>query len=163
MERKTVEDALILAATAHRGQTDRIGVPYIMHPLTVSTLALSLAAKFNVTHTLDTANHLWHELIVMVALLHDVIEDTTVTLGQLIEHGFPTDVVDAVDCLTKREGEQYEDFIVRAAENPIARIVKMADIKHNMDTSRLGTITDEDSLRLRKYVRAFGRLKNWAP
>lgn len=162
MERKTVEDALILAANAHRGQKDRGGVPYIMHPVHVSTFALALAVKHDVHQMIDVPGYAWHEIIIMVAILHDIVEDTLVSLGQLVEYGFPTDVVDAVDCLSKRDGEEYDDYILRAAQNPISRIVKMADIKHNLDTSRLGQITNKDSLRLRRYVRTLRRLKNWA-
>lgn len=163
MEGKTVEDALILAANAHRGQKDRSGMPYITHPMHAAVFAVAIAKQHKVLDTFAIEGLSGLEVLTMVTLLHDVVEDTPVTLGQLIEEGFPEDIVQAVDAITEREGEEYDDYIARLAKNPIARYAKMGDIRHNMDTSRLAKIEDDDSLRLRKYVRTLRKLKNWAP
>ena len=91
----------------------------------------------------------------IVALLHDTIEDTNVTTDYLRSEGFPEEILDAVLSITKQEGEDYEDFVRRAAENVIGREVKIADLEDNMDIRRLKDITDEDVARLRKYLRAW--------
>lgn len=132
----TLEEAIAIAAQAHRGQTDRAGAPYILHPL---RMMLSL-------RTDDER---------MAAVLHDVVEDTDWTLDALRERGFSAVVVDAVDHLTRRAGESYEDFVRRAARHPVARRVKVADLEDNMDTRRLGTVTPGDGERLARYHRAW--------
>lgn len=111
--------ALEIARKAHAGQVDKGGDTYIFHPVRV-------------------ALHCRTETEKIVALLHDVVEDTDVTLDDLRKEGFDTEVLDALQCLTRIEGEDYMDFIQRVATNPLATQVKMHDLKDNMDVSRLG-------------------------
>jgi len=95
----------------------------------------------------------------MVAILHDVVEDTDWTFEKLAQEGFPDEVIEALKCVTKRGGEAYEDFVRRSASNKIARRVKLADLEHNMDARRLSDVTEKDVERLNKYVRAWRFLK----
>lgn len=128
----TLERAIEIAAAAHAGQVDKAGQPYILHPLRVM-LRVSTG----------------HER--MAAVLHDVVEDTPVTLVQLTEAGFPVEVVDAVAALTKRPGETRMQAAARAASNPIARVVKLADNAENMDLSRIANPTEKDYARVEEY------------
>jgi (p)ppGpp synthase/HD superfamily hydrolase len=112
-----VEEARAIAEAAHAGQVDKNGETYIQHPLRVAERVEGDIAK-------------------SVALLHDVVEDTDWTLDALRQRGFPEEVVKAVDALTRRKGETYEDFIRRCRTNPLARQVKFADIADNTDPSR---------------------------
>ena len=128
----TVETAIEIAARAHAGQVDKAGAPYIFHPL---RLMLSVQTPFER----------------MAAVLHDTVEDTDISLANLGDAGFPAEVLDAVDALTKRAGEQRLDAARRAAENPIALIVKLADVMDNMDLSRIPNPTDRDYERLKEY------------
>ncbi|BBH19133.1 hypothetical protein Back11_04780 [Paenibacillus baekrokdamisoli] len=134
-----ITTALIIAATAHKGQYDKGNKPYILHPLAV----------MNRVHTLEEK---------IVAILHDVVEDTSVTLEVLSVQGFTPVMIDAIDRLTKRESESYMDFIQRAKENEISRNVKIADIQENMDLSRLTKPTDKDHERVEKYQKALHEL-----
>jgi (p)ppGpp synthase/HD superfamily hydrolase len=135
---RTVDDARELAIAAHQGQVDKAGKPYIEHPKTVAGLL---------------APH--GDLAVMAGWLHDVVEDTPVALAQLAELGFPPEVVAAVDSVTWREGESYDDLIRRAAADPIGRLVKLADNRTNSDEVRLALLDAETADRLRrKYARA---------
>ncbi|MET0399023.1 MAG: HD domain-containing protein [Longimicrobiaceae bacterium] len=134
-----IEDAIALAVRAHRGQKDRAGAPYILHPLRMMFRVETDAEK-------------------MAAVLHDVVEDTDWTLDDLRAEGFPEEVVAAVDHLTRREGESYEEFVRRAAAHPVARRVKLADLEDNMDVRRMGTVTAEDADRLTRYHRAWRSL-----
>jgi len=95
----------------------------------------------------------------IVAILHDVVEDTEWTFERLTQEGFPGEVIEALKCVTKREGEEYDDFVKRSAGNKIARMVKLADLEHNMDARRLSNVTEKDVERLKKYVRAWRFLK----
>ena len=136
----TVEDAIILAAERHRGQRDKVGEPYILHPLRV---ALRLR---------DDRERL-------AAVLHDVVEDTGVTVDELRERGLEENVVAAIETLTKRDGEDYRAFIERVAQDPIARAVKLADLADNLDPDRLAALPFEEQQRLRaKYEPARERL-----
>lgn len=135
-----IEDTVQIAAEAHRGQTDKAGNPYILHPL---KLMLEM----------DT------EAEMKVALLHDVVEDSSYTANCLRETGFSDEVIDAVEHLTKRDGESYDEFVNRASKNEIAEKVKRADIEHNMDITRLGEVTKKDFDRLEKYHRAWKNLR----
>src|SRR5262245_38340414 len=128
----TLERAIEIAAAAHAGQVDKAGQPYILHPLRVM-LRVQLP----------------HER--MAAVLHDVVEDTTVTLDQLRAEGFPVAVVDAVAALTKLPGETRLQAAARAAANPIALEVKLADNAENMDLSRIPNPTPKDFARLEEY------------
>jgi len=135
----TLEDAVAIAALAHRGQHDKAGAPYLLHPL-------RLLLRMN------------SEAAMMAAVLHDVIEDTDWTLEQLREAGFPEAVLDAVDGLTRRSSESYDAFIDRLSQNPIARQVKIADLEDNMNLQRLGQLSPKDLERLEKYHRAWRKL-----
>ncbi len=134
-----LEDAILLAAQAHRGQRDKNGQPYILHPL-----RMMLAVSGEEART--------------VAVLHDVVEDTPVALDDLRAAGFAEAVVAAVDHLTRREGESYEAFIQRIQPHPLARVVKRADLRDNMDVLRLGTIDEGAVARLRRYRAAWDAL-----
>ncbi len=95
----------------------------------------------------------------MVAVLHDVVEDTGRSFDDLRKLGYPEEVLAALDCVTKREGESYEQFVARAASNPVARRVKIADLEDNMDVRRLIKVEPKDGERLAKYVAAWRMLK----
>jgi (p)ppGpp synthase/HD superfamily hydrolase len=127
--------AIKIASDAHEGQTDKAGKPYILHPL-------RLLLKFT---NID-------EMI--VAVLHDVVEDSELTLEDLKINGFEDSVVNAVDCLTKRSGEEYSEFIKRVLLNELARKIKIEDIKDNLDLSRLSKIETNDLERISKYHNA---------
>ena len=131
--------AIRIAVEAHRGQKDRAGAPYILHPLRMMFRLQTDAER-------------------MAAVLHDVVEDTDWTLDQLRAEGFPEEVVAAVDHLTRRDGESYEEFVIRAAAHPVARRVKIADLEDNMDVRRMGTVTEQDGDRLTRYHRAWRSL-----
>jgi GTP diphosphokinase / guanosine-3',5'-bis(diphosphate) 3'-diphosphatase len=128
----TLERAIQMAALAHAGQLDKAGQPYILHPLRVM-----LAVEGE------------HQR--MAAVLHDVVEDTTVTLHALAAEGFAREVVDAVEALSKRPGETRLQAAARAALNPIARVVKLADNAENMDLGRLPSPSARDLARLEEY------------
>jgi (p)ppGpp synthase/HD superfamily hydrolase len=130
----TLERAIAIAAEGHAGQLDKAGQPYILHPIRVM-LRVSGASER------------------MAAILHDVVEDTPVTLAQLATEGFSKEVLDAVDALTKRPGETRLEAARRAAANPIARVVKLADNAENMDFSRISNPTQKDYDRLEEYKR----------
>ena len=123
-----------LAEYAHFGQTDKAGNPYITHPMAVAAGVEGEDAK-------------------IAALLHDTVEDTFVTI-RTVRELFGNTVGDAVDCLTRRENEDYFAYVRRAGANPIARKVKLADLAHNMDMSRLPIVTEKDRIRLEKYKKA---------
>lgn len=137
-----IERALERALEAHRGQQDRAGAPYILHPLHL------------MFQCLDDPEAM------VVALLHDTVEDSPLTLDDLRADGFPPAVVDAVDALTRREEESYEAFVARAGANTIARRVKRADIAHNMDLRRLEELRPNDVERLQRYHRALKQLSD---
>ena len=135
----TLDKAVSLAAQAHLGQTDKAGAPYILHPLRVMFRCRSAAAM-------------------MAAVLHDVVEDTPVTLADLRSQGFPEEVVRAVGCLTRLADETYEAFIERVKTDPVALEVKVADLEDNMDLRRLADPQPRDLERLAKYRRAWREL-----
>jgi len=139
-DRPTLEDAIALAVEAHRGQRDKAGQTYILHPLRVMLRLEGEAER-------------------MVAVLHDVVEDSSYTLEHLRGLGYPEEVLGALDCLTKREGETYEAFIERVLPHPLARRVKLADLEDNMDVRRLTAVTAKDTERLARYRAAWSRLK----
>jgi guanosine-3',5'-bis(diphosphate) 3'-pyrophosphohydrolase len=128
----TLERAIAIAAAAHTGQLDKAGQPYILHSLKVM---LRCSTE--------------HER--MAAVLHDVVEDTPVTLAQLKDEGFPDQVLVAVEALTKRHGESRLEAAARALRDPIARVVKLADNAENMDLSRIAEPTEKDFARLKEY------------
>jgi (p)ppGpp synthase/HD superfamily hydrolase len=138
-EEQLLEKAIAIAVEAHQGQRDRNGVPYILHPVRVMCRLDDVTEK-------------------TVAILHDVVEDTDWTFKDLEEEGFPRAVLEALDSVTKRKGEAYEDFVKRSANNPLGRKVKLADLEDNMDLRRLQNITEEDKARLQKYLNAWKSL-----
>ncbi len=121
----TIKDAILIAAQAHKGIKDKTGAPYILHPLRMMMRMKS-------------------EAEMMTAILHDVVEDSSWTVERLREKGFSEAVLEAVECVTNREGESYEEFIERAGRNPIARQVKIADLEDNMNIQRIGEIKSKD-------------------
>ncbi|GBD48127.1 HD domain-containing protein [Methylopila sp. Yamaguchi] len=135
----TLERAIQIATEAHAGQVDKAGAPYIMHSMRVAFACPVGDAR-------------------IVAVLHDVVEDTPWTLEGLRAEGFSEAVLAGVDAVTRREGETYMEFVDRAAKDPIGRIVKRADLLDNMDTTRLGEITESDRSRLERYARALDRM-----
>jgi len=128
----TIEKAIEIAAREHAGDTDKAGAPYVFHPLRLMFAVQSPLEK-------------------MTAVLHDVVEDTPVTLSDLEKEGFPPEVIAAVDTLTKKEGESRIDAARRAVTNPIARVVKLADVTDNMDMSRIPDPSTRDFARLMEY------------
>lgn len=107
-----IETAIEIALEGHRGQTDKAGEAYILHPLRV------MGAFTDSTHRI-------------VGVLHDVVEDTRFSLSDITARGFGEEVCDAIDAITKRDGEAYPDYLARVASNPVARSVKLADIGDN--------------------------------
>jgi hypothetical protein len=131
----TLETAIRIAVTAHAGQTDKGGMPYITHPLRLMGAVDGEEAK-------------------IVALLHDVIEDTAVTIEDLRREGFSETVLTAVACVTHRRDEPYSDYVVRCKGNPLARQVKLADLA---DNSRL----DRCILRVERIARDLARIHRY--
>lgn len=131
--------AIEIAAIAHKGQIDKAGAPYILHPLRVML-------------TRD------NELEQICAVLHDVVEDSQITFEDLRKEGFSEIVLEILDCLTKREGESYDAFIGRILNNQTACRVKLADIDDNMNLSRIENPTEKDRERMKKYEKAVARI-----
>ena len=132
----TLERAIVIAAEGHAGVNDKGGAPYILHPL---RMMLALPSQ--------------DERI--VAVLHDVCEDCPGwTLERLTAEGFADHLIAALDAVTKRNGEDYESFVKRAAANPLARSVKLEDLKDNSRLSRISNPTQNDFDRIEKYRRA---------
>lgn len=139
----TLEMAIEIAAKAHAGQVDRAGEPYILHPLRIMLRMSSPDER-------------------IAAMLHDVVEDTAVTLSELEALGFSESILQAVGALTMRQDEGYEAYLQRAATNEIARKVKLADLEDNLNVLRLRQIGAKDADRLNKYLRARRRLSTSA-
>ena len=139
MTRATLSDALMLATTLHRGQKDKAGQEYILHPLRVMHFLGSGASE--------------DERI--AALLHDTLEDCGMTPEILRGMGYSESVIAALVCVTKEsEDEDYDIFIARCARNPAARRVKLADLRDNMDLKRIASPSQKDHERIEKYERA---------
>ena len=138
----TLERAIVIAAEAHAGMTDKAGAPYILHPLRMMMDLTSAEER-------------------IVAVLHDVCEDCPGwTFERLRGEGFSEEILAALDSVTKREGEPYEDFALRAAINPIGRRVKLADLRDNSDLSRITNPSVKDHQRIAKYARAIELIRN---
>ncbi len=138
----TLAQAIALAAQAHVEQVDKAGQPYVLHPLRMMARLDGEAAQ-------------------IVAVLHDVVEDTSLTLDDLRAAGFAPAIIDAIDCVSRRSTETYADFIDRLAPNALARQVKLADLEDNMDLRRIAEPTTEDFARLERYHRAWRQLQSW--
>ena len=135
-----LDRAKAIATSAHEGQVDKAGKPYIEHPLRVMNMGKTVEEK-------------------IVGVLHDVVEDSEWTFEMLEKEGMPKEVVDALKCVTKlSEDEDYDHFIARVKTNPLAVNVKLNDLKDNMDITRLGKVTEKDLPRLNKYIRAYKQL-----
>ncbi|MCI6738400.1 MAG: HD domain-containing protein [Intestinibacter sp.] len=133
--------ALELAIEKHKNQKDKSGKPYILHPLHVMETVKSDDAK-------------------IVAILHDIIEDTDVTEKDLLNAGLSKHIVDAIVMLTRTDDIDYMDYVKKVSSNPLAKEVKLADLQHNMDLRRISTLTEKDLDRTRKYQIAYHYLIN---
>jgi len=129
------ELAFEIAKVAHAGQKDKAGIDYILHPQQVAAMMTTDEEK-------------------AVALLHDIIEDTDVTASELLVKGLPITVVEAVEALTKKHNQTYAEYLTGVKRNRLATAVKLADLKHNSDLSRLEKITQKDRERVGKYRKA---------
>lgn len=127
--------AMKLAYKAHAGQVDKSGVPYVFHP-------------FHLAEQMKT------EETVIVALLHDVVEDTDITLEDIRGMGFSDTVMDALKLLTHDPSVPYMDYVRKLSRNPVAALVKRADLTHNSDLTRMRVVTERDLERIEKYRRA---------
>ena len=127
-----LDRAIEIAVKAHAGQVDKGGAPYILHPLRVMLRMQTEEER-------------------IVAVLHDVVEDSEITLDDLRSEGFAVAVIEALEALTKRPGESRIDAAQRAARIPLARIVKLADNAENSDLSRIPGLTQKDHDRLEEY------------
>ncbi|MBQ3284781.1 MAG: GTP pyrophosphokinase [Ruminococcus sp.] len=132
--------ALKLSFQAHKNQVDKSGIPYVYHP-------------FHLAEQMDD------EYSTCVALLHDVAEDTDITIEDIKAMGFPAQVTDALALMTHDDSVEYLDYVRALADNPIARKVKKADLKHNSDLSRLDTVDEKALERVEKYRKALEILK----
>ena len=138
----TLERTIAIAAESHAGMTDKAGAPYILHPLRMM---------------MDLTSAEEH----IVAVLHDVCEDFPGwTFERLRGEGFSEQILAALDSVTKREGEPYEEFALRAAANPIGRRVKLADLRDNSDLSRITSPSVKDRQRIAQYARAIELIRN---
>lgn len=135
------ELAFEIAKEAHAGQTDKAGLDYILHPLQVAAEMTTDEEK-------------------AVALLHDIIEDTDVTASELLARGLPDNVVEAVKALTKKHNQNYAAYLAGVKKNRLATAVKLADLKHNSDLTRLEKITQKDRDRAEKYRKAIKYLSD---
>jgi len=132
--------ALQISFEAHKNQVDKSGMPYVYHP-------------FHLAEQMDD------EYSVCVALLHDVAEDTDLTVADLSRMGFPKEVTDALALMTHDDLTPYMDYVERLSHNPIAAKVKLADLAHNSDLTRLDVVREKDRERVLKYHRAMELLK----
>lgn len=135
----TLDDALALAVEKFRGIPDKAGQPYILHLLRVMLRQSDDVAR-------------------QVGVLHDLVEDTDVTLDDLREHGYSNEVVQAIDALTHREDESYAQYVLRAAASPIARRVKLADLEDNYGLDRVAYRQEhqrEDAQRIQRYILSY--------
>ena len=137
----TLERAIEIAVEAHKGQKDKAGMPYVLHPLRLMFKMESNNEK-------------------IAALLHDVVEDSDWTLDDLKKEGFNSDVIEAVSLLTRDEKDSYDEFVQKTVSNPISKNVKIADINDNLDLNRLNVIMDKDIARIKKYHRILKSITN---
>ena len=136
-----LQRAIAIAVEAHRDQTRRNRSPYVLHPLRVM---LSFE----------------DETRRIIGVLHDVVEDSDWSLDDLREEGFAAEVVAAVDALTKREGEDYQDYLDRLETDALARSVKLADLRDNMSVVELPVVREQDTQRLNRYRQAYKLLSD---
>ncbi len=127
--------ALVISFNAHKEQVDKSGMPYVYHPYRI-------------------AEQMEDEYSTCVALLHDVVEDTNITLDDLKNDGFPQEVLEAIALMTHDDSTPYFDYIKRIKTNPIATAVKLADLQDNSNYERLDKVEIKDLQRLEKYREA---------
>lgn len=127
--------ALKLCFEAHKNQTDKSGMPYVFHPF-------------------HLAEQMKNEETTIAALLHDVVEDTNYTIADLEKMGFPTNVLEALELLTHNDDTPYMEYVAKIKDNPIAKAVKLADLDHNSDLSRLDVVDEKALKRREKYRQA---------
>lgn len=132
--------AMKLCFEAHKDQVDKSGMPYVFHPF-------------------HLAEQMTDEATTVTALLHDVVEDTDYTLNDLRAMGFPAGAVDAIAMMTHDPEVPYLDYVAKIKTNPVARAVKLADLRHNSDLSRLDTVDEKALERVEKYRRAIRLLE----
>ena len=132
--------ALAVCFEAHKSQVDKSGLPYVFHPF-------------------HLAEQMKDEMTTIVALLHDVIEDTSITVEELRDMGFPAEAIAAIQIMTHDKSIPYMDYVAQIKKNPIAREVKLADLKHNSDLTRLNEVAEKDLERLKKYKKAISLLE----
>ena len=137
---KFTKIAMQTAFDAHKEQTDKTGLPYIFHP-------------FHLAEQMDTEDE------VCVALLHDVVEDSDVTLDDLKKAGFSDGILEVLSLLTHEESVPYMEYVAQIKHNPIAVKVKLADLRHNSDLTRLDTVDEKMLQRLEKYKSAIALLE----
>ena len=141
MKQSQSERAYEIAKKAHLGQVDKAGEDYIKHPEKVASFVKTDEEK-------------------AVAYLHDVIEDTELTLEDLNKYDFSKEVLEAVDIITKKRGEDYQSYLSSVKKNKLARAVKLADLRHNSDLTRLIKVTEKDIKRKEKYQKAIDFLNS---
>ena len=141
MKQSQSKKAYEIANKAHLGQVDKVGEDYIKHPEKVASFVKTDEEK-------------------AVAYLHDVIEDTELTLEDLYKYGFSEEVLKAADVITKKKGQDYQTYLNFVKENKLARVVKLADLRHNSDLTRLINITEKDIERKEKYQKAIDFLNS---
>ena len=141
MKQSQSEKAYEIAKKAHLRQVDKAGEDYIKHPEKVASFVKTDEEK-------------------AVAYLHDVIEDTELTLEDLNKYDFSKEVLEAVDIITKKRGEDYQSYLNSVKKNKIARAVKLADLRHNSDLTRLIKVTEKDIKRKEKYQKAIDFLNS---
>ena len=134
MDNSLLYDAIMIATIFHEGQVDKIGEPYILHPIRIMTKCETDEER-------------------IVAVLHDTLEDTELTIEYLKEEDFPEYIIEAIDTITRKENESYFEYIERVKENELALKVKLLDLEDNLDESRLSKIEDNNSLKER-YIKA---------
>ena len=137
--RAQLSHAIHFAIDAHTKQKDKVGQPYIGHCFRVMDAGQTLEEK-------------------VVGVLHDILEDTELTIAHLIAEGFSEEIIDAVHTLTKLENEDYNHYLNRVKRNYLATRVKLNDLTDNMDLRRLKTLSDDDVVRMRKYIAAYNQL-----
>ncbi len=138
---KKTKKAMIIAYEKHKNQKDKSGIPYIFHPIHV-------------------AEQMDDEKSTIVALLHDVIEDTNTTFDEIENLDFEKEIIDALKYLTHDKSKNYFDYIREVAKNSLATKVKIADLKHNLDTTRLNKMFDKDKKRNEKYKKCLKYLQD---
>ena len=133
------QKAMKIAFEAHKNQTDKNGIPYIYHPV-------------HLAEQMDSEN------TICVALLHDVVEDTSMTFEDLQAEGFSPEIIDALKLLTHDDAVPYMEYVKEIRKNPIATKVKLADLRHNSDLTRLDEVNEKALKRVEKYKKAIEML-----